>query len=287
MSHVESVVIVGAPRSGTNMLRDVLASLPGFETWPCDEINHIWKHGNRWVMHDELSPTLARPEVNGYLERQFAKLRSQSGAQVVIEKTCATSLRAGFAATALPAARFVFIRRHGMDAAASTAKRWNAPFELAYTARKARYVPPADVPFYAWGYLRDRISKARTSERERDVTSWWGPRPHDFLALQQQFGLPDLAAIQWQRCVTASADQLNQWAAGRFIEVAYEDFVTTPADELNRILEFLGHADSYRPEAVGKVRASSVGKAAQTLDAAARQRLTEALGPTLRRFGYA
>ena len=35
------VVIIGAPRSGTNMLRDVLCDWPGVVTWPCDEINLI------------------------------------------------------------------------------------------------------------------------------------------------------------------------------------------------------------------------------------------------------
>ena len=33
------VVIIGAPRSGTNMLRDVLVGVGGYATWPCDEIN--------------------------------------------------------------------------------------------------------------------------------------------------------------------------------------------------------------------------------------------------------
>jgi len=34
------IIIVGAPRSGTNMLRDVLTSFDGVCTWPCDEINY-------------------------------------------------------------------------------------------------------------------------------------------------------------------------------------------------------------------------------------------------------
>ena len=36
------VIIIGAPRSGTNMLRDILTNFEGIETWPCDEINYIW-----------------------------------------------------------------------------------------------------------------------------------------------------------------------------------------------------------------------------------------------------
>ena len=57
------MVIVGAGRSGTNVLREVLCSFPGFSTWPCDEINYIWRHGNRGAPTDELTPDDARPEV--------------------------------------------------------------------------------------------------------------------------------------------------------------------------------------------------------------------------------
>ena len=54
MNQDHDIIIIGAPRSGTNMLRDVLTALPGFETWPCDEINLAWRHGNRALPSDEL-----------------------------------------------------------------------------------------------------------------------------------------------------------------------------------------------------------------------------------------
>lgn len=89
------VVIVGAPRSGTNMLRDVLTSIPGATTWPCDEINLIWRHGNRDVPSDELAPEMARPEVTSYIRRRFDRIR-RTDAPCVVEKTCANALRMGF-----------------------------------------------------------------------------------------------------------------------------------------------------------------------------------------------
>ena len=88
------IVIVGAPRSGTNMLRDVLASLPTLTTWPCDEINLVWKHGNRQEPSDELTPEDARPEVRDYVRGRFDRLRRRHHAEAVVEKTCATSLPA-------------------------------------------------------------------------------------------------------------------------------------------------------------------------------------------------
>ena len=49
----QDVIIIGAPRSGTNMLRDALTALPDCGTWPCDEINYVWRHGNVGFPSDE------------------------------------------------------------------------------------------------------------------------------------------------------------------------------------------------------------------------------------------
>ena len=56
---VQPVVIIGAARSGTNMLRDVLVKLPGVGTWPCDEINYIWRHGNALLTRPGAPDSLA------------------------------------------------------------------------------------------------------------------------------------------------------------------------------------------------------------------------------------
>jgi len=79
------VVIVGAPRSGTNMLRDVLTSLPGVATWPCDEINLVWRHGNRSEPSDQLTVEQARPSVAAYVRTQFERVRARYDAPVVVE----------------------------------------------------------------------------------------------------------------------------------------------------------------------------------------------------------
>ena len=101
----KSLIIIGAPRSGTNILRDVLTSLDGFVTWPCDEINYIWRHGNVNHGTDELTVTNARSSVITYIQRQFSKLARKSNASVVVEKTCANSLRVGFVNRVIPDAR--------------------------------------------------------------------------------------------------------------------------------------------------------------------------------------
>lgn len=284
-----NVIIVGAPRSGTNMLRDVLTDLPGFATWPCDEINFVWKHGNRSYPSDELRSEHARPEVTAYLRAAFAKIGRAQKAHTVVEKTCATSLRLEFVAQSFPDARYIFIHRDGIDAAASAMQRWNASFDLAYTAKKARYVPPTDVPYYARTFISRLIERRRAeaTEDRRKVTTWWGPRPDDAATLQAKHPLDELSAIQWQRCVDATLRGLQNIEAGRVLDVRYEAFVTSPSDELDRILDFLGHPELAGRADLSGISASSVGKGRASLAPDAVVRMEELAGSTLDKLGYA
>lgn len=277
------VVIVGAPRSGTNMLRDVLTSLDGVATWPCDEINLIWRHGNRDEPSDELGPDMARPEVAEYIHKQFDRIRRRYDAPVVVEKTCATSLRVEFTRRILPDAKYLFITRDGIDAAASAMARWNAPLDLAYTARKARFVPPGDLPFYGSRFLANRLHRRNPSSE--DVTSWWGPKPKDYRELMQRHPLEELGVIQWGRCVEASRLGLDGLSSDQLLHVSYEDFVRDPKAGLAAVARFLA-VDGDRDDAVSSVSSSSVGKGREQLGSETVARLEALVGSTLHGLGY-
>src|SRR5690348_6184670 len=107
----QNVVIVGAPRSGTNILRDVLTSFDDVGSWSCDEINYIWRHGNLRYPSDEIPSDRATPAVAAYIQREFDGIRQAKRVRVVVEKTCANSLRVPFVARVLPEAKYVFIYR--------------------------------------------------------------------------------------------------------------------------------------------------------------------------------
>lgn len=289
MSNV--VIIVGAPRSGTNMLRDVLTSLDGFATWPCDEINLMWKHGNLDVPHDELTPAHARSEVKQYLREQFQRVRRKYKAHTVVEKTCATSLRVGFAAEVFPDAKYIFIRRDGVDAAPSAMKRWNAPFDLKYTLKKVRWVPPSDLPSHLYEFISRKVRQHAAGESGRDdadlkVSTWWGPRPADFRELQRDHPLDEVSILQWQRCVEASLRDLKRLPEDQVLEVVYEDFVSDPVRGLSAILEFLGHPDAMETDATAMVSAGSVGKGRGQLGEEAAGRLDLIARTTLEKLGY-
>lgn len=279
------IVIVGAPRSGTNMLRDVLTSLPAVASWSCDEINLVWKHGNRDEPSDELTPEHARPEVRDYVRARFDRLRRRHRSPVVVEKTCATSLRVEFVRRVLPDATYVFITRDGIDAAASAMQRWYAPFDLRYTVAKARHAPPGDLAWHGWRFvatqLRRRTARSGGGAGQTGISTWWGPRPRDFRQLMREHPLDEACAIQWQRCVEASWRGLAGLPPEQLVTVRYEDFVADPVAQAAQLVETLGLDGT---PVVVDVSSRSVGKGRLSLGAEAVSRLESLVAPTLQRM---
>lgn len=256
------VVVIGAGRSGTNVLRDALVRLEGVGTWPCDEINPIWRHGNIDHPDDQLGPELARPPVRRFIRRAFERIwKEQNRPAIVVEKTCANSLRVPFVAAVLPEARFVYIVRDGVDILASAAKRWRGELEmpgLPYYLAKARYAPLTDLPRYGWRALRNRIAIRLGRQSHFDS---WGPV---FAGMKryQEAPLTEIVARQWAACVTESDKSFAAMPAEQVFALRYEDFVADPALWLGRIMEWLGSPrDTAALAAATKaVRRSSVGK---------------------------
>lgn len=232
----QPVIIIGAARSGTNMLRDALARMGGVVTWPCDEINAIWRYRQVDCPTDELPTAAATDDVRQYIRRAFLRLARRSGGSWVVEKTCANSLRVDFVRAVLPECKFLFLVRDGRDVVASAAKRWRANFELGYTLRKAWFVPWPDMPRYALRLARNRLEQLRS--RDRRLASW-GPRFNGIDDWAATRSLEEVCAQQWSQCVLRAAEQLSGLPPSAICFVRYEQLVAGPRTELARIAKFL------------------------------------------------
>lgn len=266
------LIILGAGRSGTNMLRDALTQFPGMGTWPCDEINPIWRHGNTAMETDEFGPEQARPEIRRFIRRRFRSLARSSQNEWVVEKTCANSLRPLFVHAVLPEARFIHIVRDGRDVALSAAKRWTGKTTFGYIARKARWVPIRDLPRYGWRFLQARLHKLRSGESR---LSSWGPR---YAGLEHDFSSCDLVpacARQWARCVQRCREGLSTLPEEQVLEVQYEDFVQNPIQGMRRIEQFLGlnWTEEDLRQSVAAVSPKSVGNWKRALSEAHRSQI--------------
>lgn len=281
----KNVIIVGAPRSGTNMLRDVLTSLEGIATWPCDEINYIWRHGNVRFPSDEIPEDLATPAVKNYIQQRFQDIQRKYSADIVVEKTCANSLRVPFVDAVVPDAKYVFIYRDGLDATGSAKERWTAELDIPYILEKVRFVPKMDLPYYALRYFWARVYRFISREKR---LAFWGPALDGMQSILQKHSLNEVCALQWQRCVDKSEEAFARMPEGKVVRVCYEDFVRNPVTELSRILAFLGKEvpQEHIERAVEGVSPRSLGKGRKALGEQEVANLEALVGDTLRRYDY-
>lgn len=281
----QPLVIIGAPRSGTNMLRDVLCELQGVGTWSCDEINYIWRHGNVRLETDEFTTEMARPDVRRFIRKEFDQFAKKENLNFLIEKTCANSLRVPFVDQVVPEAKYIFIVRDGVDAVGSATLRWKAGLDIPYILKKVRYVPWSDLPFYGFRYLGSRIYKFFSKEQR---LSFWGPQFNGLNEALEKYSLDEVCALQWQRCVELSEDAFKKMPDDKVVRVKYEDFVSNPVEELTRILQELNISFEKEKlhETVKSVTPRSIGKGRMALNDKQLNVVSELVSATLKRYGY-
>jgi hypothetical protein len=252
------LIIIGAGRSGTNILRDSICSLRGYETWPCDEINYIWRHGNIRKKHDRFTEEDYSPTIAEFIQNEFNKLYQKTNADSVVEKTCANSLRIPFIHKIFPDAKYVFIQRNGYDVAASARKRWTASLDIKYILEKARFVPIQDMPYYASRYLINRVKKLVSSENR---LAYWGPVYPGMLQDLSKNSLIEICAMQWAACVKTAYKDLLELPQEQVYYLKYENFVRQAESSMQGIMEFLDTEKSKANirDAISEVSSRSIG----------------------------
>jgi len=276
------IIIIGAPRSGTNMLRDCLVSINGFSTWPCDEINYIWRYGNRSFSSDELLIENITNKNLNYIRGQFNNLHRKTKSNFIIEKTCANSLRVPFVNEILPEAKYIYIIRNGYDVVGSAKLRWTAKLDIPYIFKKIRYVPFNDLFYYASRYIYTRTYKIFSKEKR---VAYWGPKIKDLKHFLLEYSLDELCALQWKRCVDLSDNAFHKLPKDKVYHLKYEEFVDNPYEILKQILEFLSYdidQDEIK-EAVKSISNSSVGKGRSNLSESQEIVLNKIFGDVMER----
>ncbi|HDQ03259.1 MAG TPA: sulfotransferase [Deltaproteobacteria bacterium] len=278
--HNHPVIIIGAGRSGTNMLRDSLCSIEGFETWPCDEINYIWRHGNVQHPSDRFTEVQARSEVKKFIRRAFEKQEKASTARYVVEKTCANSLKIPFINAVFPEARYIFIVRDGRDAASSAMKRWKASLDISYILTKVRYVPVSDMPYYGLRYFVNRLKKLASREKR---LAFWGPLYPGMMDDLKKDTLLEVCAKQWRECVKTAESDFSRLDQNRVHKIQYESFVRDPVRKMKEMIHFTGAEipDNAVEKSVANVVPNHVGKFKKELSVEDLRRLHAIVEPVM------
>lgn len=282
----DTYIIIGSPRSGTNMLRDMLTELDGVETWPCDEINYVWRHGNIFFPNDQFTTNEATLKVKKYINKYFFNFKKTSGARKIVEKTCANSLRVEFINEVFPDAKYIFIVRDGFDVVGSAKHRWTASIDLPYLFKKVKYVPFFDIPFYACRYLYHRMYKLFSNEKR---LAYWGPTLPDMDILLSKHSLLQICALQWKACLNKAESDFGSINKDNVYCLRYEDFVNDPVSEFSKLATFLDESvsDHVLNKITSKVSSSSVGKGRKEISMKEYQEIIPLIKDDLERLGYA
>jgi hypothetical protein len=238
------VVVLGPARSGTSLLRDLIAAHPAVAAVPFD-VNHVWRTGNEKHPDDAFAAESADSQTADRIRgRLLALARRHTGAgrwrdvRFVAEKTVGNALRPDFVDRVLPGAAYVRIVRDPRRTIVSTISAWRSPPDVGHLARKARYFGPADVG-YAAGYAANAVRGRFSHGRGLKI---WGARYPGIHNDLERFDLETVCARQWLAAIASIDRFFEGLPAEKGLSVTYEDLVAGP-DALARIWAFLGIAE--------------------------------------------
>ncbi len=283
MREASPIVIIGAARSGTKFLRDLLVTDPGFSCVPYD-VNYIWRIGNEKVEHDELSPSSLTPKNRDEIVRTLFRLASIDTNEVcLVEKSVSNGMRIPFVLSVFPNARFIHLIRDGRAVVESSTRMWNAPPQKSDLFKKLRSLPLNRFGYVFWfakNYLVGKLSG-------RSGGAVWGPRYKDIQHDLTQLTLTEVIATQWKKTVDLADSAFQEISSDRVLTVHYESLMED-LSELSRIAEFIGHTDLNSLERVytERVIADNAQKWRVDMDKDALMLVEKIAGETLKRYKY-
>jgi hypothetical protein len=233
-----AIIVVGAPRSGTTLLGQLLGEHPALAH--VEEPRLTWRFGNDGKS-DMLMPDDARPEVCRHIRNAFETAVRTASRHRLIEKTPSNSLRMGFVDRVLPGCQFVHIIRDGVESTLAIRKFWQEhahgvnPRKLVERLREIR---PRQLPYYLREFVRRAAPRPLAGMVRKPV---WGPRIPGIDGLLEDLELIDVCALQWRMCVETARHYGRSLPQNRYMECRLEEL---SAQRLREILAFCQLEDS-------------------------------------------
>lgn len=239
------LILIGAARSGTKFLRDVISTDPSYSKVPYD-VNYVWRMGSENLNHDEIDPSSVSKSKKRKIKTTLSRLgRLKVGSdKQLVEKTVGNTLRVPFVDSVFPKAKYLHIVRDGRAVIESSYRLWQAPPDKSNLFRKL-----IDLPISQYNYLFWFTSNYVTGKlKGRSGGAVWGPRYDGILEDIESLDLFDVVTKQWKICVEKATEDLEKIESERVFTIHYEDLSNE-----NKLKELVIFLKCTEPEKIVKL----------------------------------
>lgn len=281
----QPIFIIGAARSGTKYLRDILATAPNACKVPYD-VNYIWRYGFEQHPDDVLPPEQMTAKQEQFIRTHIHRLAKTTpdAATVLFEKTVSNTLRVPYILRAFPDAKFIHLIRDGRSVTESSMRQWEAPPDWGRLVEKFRGMPLQNLGYAAW-FVGD-IIKGKLERRKTDKL--WGPRyPGIVDDVRADVPLAEICAKQWAQSVATAQRDLAVLPADRVITIRYDDLVGGE-DVIRQLCGFcaLEASDAVVAHHLSKVDKRTDAKWRTAMSDTEKTQMMQHAGALLEQLGY-
>lgn len=301
-NHFRTAFIIGAPRSGTTILGKMLDIHPDIRQWV--EPYFVWDRYFRGAPDDHRTAQDGTPDVCNRIYNDFFTYWKKQKESIIIDKSPRNSLKIGLILKIFPQARFIHILRDGRDVILSIFKRWKR-LEIEFGGKGQSAFDPVLVfrrmvehltnqsgtlnkARSLWHETRGHFDKNKHLNRLRwDGHAGFGPRFKDWREIFYNTSLLEFNAHQWLKCVQEIQENRVHIPSGQFMEIRYEDLITSPVEVVGGILDYLeiGQSNGYY-ERLPEMNANNSGKWKHDFTGEQLNRILPVIGEKLVELGY-
>ncbi|NCO98598.1 MAG: sulfotransferase [Sphingomonadales bacterium] len=279
------IIIIGAARSGTKYLRDILATAPNAEKVPYD-INYIWRYGTEEHPNDAMPASLVTSKKAEFIKSNIHRLAGAKPTdnKVIFEKSVSSGLRIPFIDAVLPDAKYIHLIRDGRAVTESAMRLWQEPPNWSNLVEKFRGIPLQNIGYAFWFFTN--LVGGVTSGRGGGKI--WGPRyPGIDKDIAARRGLVEICAEQWRATVAHALEGLESIPQDRKITIRFEELVSGT----DKLLEICKFCDLDQPDTVldahrTRVDITADDKWKNTLPSDQMAKMSTVIDSMLQQLGY-
>lgn len=229
------IILFGNFRSGTTLLQKVISTHP--DVVPLYEPVGLWLYADPGRNHDEFDEHDATDKVKRYIRKKFLEYQQQNGNHIIVEKTPHNILRIPYVRAIFPDAHFLYIVRNPLSFVSSVELKWQRPAGGKRIVRRVKSTPLTQLHHYFTRFINQQWNNRIL---RRKYLSIWGPR---YKGIQEDLKTNNLLTViarQWSHSSAKAERDLACFEPGRVLRLRYEDFVTDPISDLERICAHCG-----------------------------------------------